>query len=366
MTVMEEVMVFVDPPSGAYHQDRLFHDGPALNRDNCLSPFIELSKYLAKKGIPVHTADYLIHWQLNAKYNLYYSFGMLTNYKKLVRRKDVILGSFYIMESPVVALHPYREIRKLTQHFNKVYVHNTEGIGLERFFNNSLKLRKFFWPQVKDTIVEELWNNKDREFLVMINSNKKAQFKDHELYSQRIRALIALQRFGTIDLYGHGWNVPFYKIRQTRHFPYLYWKYRKALRAIYKGSVESKYETLSRYKFALCFENSVMPGYITEKIFDCFFVGTVPIYLGAPDVENYIPKNCFIDMRDFDSYGKLYTYLLSLSNDDISSFREAAREYLSSELYQPFTKEKFVKQFEVDLMETLTANRANIRSLQNE
>jgi hypothetical protein len=143
----------------------------------------------------------------------------------------------------------------------------------------------------------------------------------------------------------------------------MYWKNRKALRAIYKGAVKSKYEIFSRYRFALCFENSAMPGYITEKIFDCFFVGTIPIYLGAPDVVKYIPKGCFIDMRDFDNYAALHSYLSSLSDNDISSFRMAAREYLSSEQYQPFTKEKFVEQFEADLMETLKANDVNLVGL---
>ena len=40
-------------------------------------------------------------------------------------------------------------------------------------------------------------------------------------------------------------------------------------------------------------------GYISEKIFDCFFAGTVPLYLGAPDIEDYIPADTFIDLRQF-------------------------------------------------------------------
>ena len=149
----------------------------------------------------------------------------------------------------------------------------------------------------------------------------------------------------------------------SQSFPYMYWRNRKALRAIYKGAVKSKYETLSRYRFALCFENMAMPGYITEKIFDCFFVGTIPIYLGAPDVVKYVPKSCFIDMRGFDDYAELYSYLSNLSDRDISRFREAAREYLSSAQYRPFTKERFVEQFEADLMETLKGSGVNLPGL---
>lgn len=353
---MKNVMVFIDPSSEAYYQDRLFQDDSVLNRDDCLSPFIELSRSLSAQGIPVHTADYLLKGQRGAQYNIYYSFGVLNHYEQMFRREDVILGSFYIMEPPVTGPHRYRELDNLVRSFNKVYVHNTDGIGYERYFSSQPNLRKFCWPQVKDVVIEKLWNSQDRDLLVMINSNKKPISKDHELYLERIRALIALRSLGSIDLYGHGWDVPRYKIRKTRHLPSLYWKRRKVLRSIYKGTVESKYETLARYTFTICFENMVMPGYVTEKVFDCFFAGTIPIYLGAPDIEKYVPKNCFIDMRDFGSYRELYAYLRSLSDKDVVSFKEAAREYLSSEKYQPFTTERFVEQFEMDLLETLMAN----------
>jgi hypothetical protein len=388
--VAKDIAVFVDPPSPWFCEDRLFEEDRAINIDDRLRPFIELSKSLSEKGIDVHTADYLVEGRLGAQCNIYYSFGILANYKKLARRQDAILDSFYVMEPPVTGPQLYHEIDCLTRYFDRVYVHNTEGTGYERHFCNQSNLRKLFWPQVEKGVIGRLWKNKDRGFLTMISSNKTAPpylqvsrgqnpigftvclnknpgLTDSELYSERIRALAALQSLGNVDLYGYGWGTPLRQILRrmpyTQSFPYMYWRNRKALKAIYKGPVKSKYETLSRYRFALSFENMAMPGYITEKIFDCFFVGTIPIYLGAPDVVKYIPKNCFIDMRDFDSYAGLHAYLLSLSDQDISSFREAAREYLSSEQYRPFTKERFVEQFELDLMETLKANGVNLPGL---
>jgi hypothetical protein len=387
----KDVIVFIDPPSAHYYHDRLFQDDPVLNRDNCLSPFHELRDSLLEKGIQIHTADYLSGGQLGARCNIYCSLGILANYNKLAEREDVIMGSFYIMEPPVTGVPLYHELSRLTKYFDRVYVHNTEGVGYERHFSHQSNLRKFFWPQVENGVIEHLWNNKERGFLTMVNSNKTASpclqvsrgqnpiglkvslnrnpgLKDRELYSERIRALVALQRLGNnIDLYGYGWDMSLHGILRnipyTQSFPSMYWRNRKALRAIYKGPVKSKYEILSRYRFALSFENMAMPGYITEKIFDCFFVGTIPVYLGAPDVGNYIPKSCFIDMRDFDNYAGLHTHLRSLSDKDISSFREAAREYLSSEQYQPFTKERFVAQFEADLMETLRAKGVSLLGL---
>jgi len=56
-------------------------------------------------------------------------------------------------------------------------------------------------------------------------------------------------------------------------------------------------EVFNKYKFILCIENSYNPGYITEKIFNCFFSNAIPVYLGDPDVCNYINSDSFIDLR---------------------------------------------------------------------
>ena len=34
-------------------------------------------------------------------------------------------------------------------------------------------------------------------------------------------------------------------------------------------------------------------GYITEKIFDSFFAGVVPIYWGAENITDYVPKSLY-------------------------------------------------------------------------
>ena len=37
-------------------------------------------------------------------------------------------------------------------------------------------------------------------------------------------------------------------------------------------------------------------GYVTEKIFDAFKAGCVPVYWGAENITKYVPAECFIDM----------------------------------------------------------------------
>ena len=96
----------------------------------------------------------------------------------------------------------------------------------------------------------------------------------------------------------------------------------------YRGACESKLEVLSQYKYSLCYENMPMAGYVTEKIFDCFYAGTVPIYLGATDVDKYVPVGSFVDMRLFKNVTEMYLHVQSLSMIDWLEMREVGRNFL--------------------------------------
>lgn len=50
----------------------------------------------------------------------------------------------------------------------------------------------------------------------------------------------------------------------------------------------------SKYKFIIVFENSITDGYITEKIFNVFASGSIPIYNGAPNITNFVNSESFI------------------------------------------------------------------------
>ena len=56
------------------------------------------------------------------------------------------------------------------------------------------------------------------------------------------------------------------------------------------------------------FKKYGMKGYISEKIFDCFYSGAIPIYLGATDVKDYIQEDTFIDYRNFENSSDLLSY----------------------------------------------------------
>jgi len=50
----------------------------------------------------------------------------------------------------------------------------------------------------------------------------------------------------------------------------------------------------SQYKFVVNFENSSTNGYVTEKIFNVLAAGVVPIYHGAPDINEYVNRKSFV------------------------------------------------------------------------
>lgn len=53
-------------------------------------------------------------------------------------------------------------------------------------------------------------------------------------------------------------------------------------------------KVFSFYKFIICFENSKSNGYITEKLFNVFLAGSIPIYDGAFDLDKFININSIL------------------------------------------------------------------------
>jgi hypothetical protein len=79
---------------------------------------------------------------------------------------------------------------------------------------------------------------------------------------------------------------------------------------------QTKMDTMADYKFTIAFENAIERDYVTEKFFDPLIAGSVPIYLGAPNIGDFAPGDkCFIDASDWDSPESLARYIQSVSKD---------------------------------------------------
>ena len=119
----------------------------------------------------------------------------------------------------------------------------------------------------------------------------------------------------------------------------------------YKGQIPGhptshhKLDILKNYRFCICFENDLLNGYISEKIFSAFAAGCVPIYLGASNITQYIPTNCFIDRRDFDTDNELCLFLSNLTEDDYNLYISNIKAFLKTKEAKMFSMEEFTKVF---------------------
>ncbi|EKX40875.1 hypothetical protein GUITHDRAFT_75190, partial [Guillardia theta CCMP2712] len=71
-----------------------------------------------------------------------------------------------------------------------------------------------------------------------------------------------------------------------------------------------KVRIMQNYTFALVFENSNMHDYVTEKLFQALLAGCIPIYMGAPNVRDFLPaNNAAILVSEFQSAEELAVYI---------------------------------------------------------
>ena len=343
--------VYIDPFSPEYLSDKLFTRDKVNDQDQRLFVWPYLRDYCLEKDISLHTVDlqkkeresqqdvYIsldhkgflkkLYWRLK---NKKYPFTKLNAFKKRI---------LFHIEPSTVTPEVYLNINGLFRKYDEVYFSCKVGIP---------KCRYFKIPRPYSAVSLQYWQNSHRKFLVMIQINKRTRWHrrlimwanrkslpfQKDLLGERIKIIEFFSRSRDIDLYGLDWD---------KRLPLPYYFYKNAVKKVYKGKVPDKLEKLSEYTFAIAMENNITPGFIGEIIFECFYVGTIPVYLGAPDIKEYIPKECFIDMRDFKNYEELREFLKSLPESQIQQYKENGRSFLQSEKYKPFTKEHFAKLF---------------------
>ena len=233
-------------------------------------------------------------------------------------------------------------------YFKKIFTWSDELIDSPS--NSSGEAKKYIKIQYSHYIPPELNFRLQKDALcAMIASNKSSNYPN-ELYSERIHAIQWFEKNHPqdFDLYGADWNKYHFegtflgiKIARLNRLNFLT-KLLAQHHPSYKGKVISKNQTYQKYKFSICYENiKNIPGYITEKIFDCFLAGCVPIYLGAQNITDYIPINTFIDKRNFDTYEKLYTYLKYMPNQEYASYVNNIKNFLKSDKAYLFSAQYF-------------------------
>ena len=328
--------------------------------DNCKniiggSWYYYFSKFAQENNLPLVFADKYLKDKCFSSDDVYLSEGVTSNTPRLLNTSATPLIICY-GESPNIDWKFYSFIDKNTKPYKYAVLYS----GAKEFINKSTIFVPFLWPNDSNNIIHSensLQNQLEKKKLVMIVSNKKQGFRNdrsrtrsyiekngikilsrvvssmklHDLYSVRMAAIQYFSKTEYFQLYGKNWENLIGLTKAEKN----------AVKILNPGEVVNKYKVLAQYKFALCFENCVYPGYITEKIFDCFFAKCIPVYYGAPDVGEYVPKNTFIDFRDFSSFDDLHAFLQHISIEDQLLYLKNIDYFLKSDTFKRFTDKVF-------------------------
>ncbi len=200
------------------------------------------------------------------------------------------------------------------------------------------------WPEYYGSPAYLWWWIKNRIAEVILGKRRESvrySMGEIELLTYRLGIISFFLGLGKLDIYGKGWD-------RLRGLPP---KWAKKLNMYFfknrPKTCEDKVKTISDYKFCLCVENAAFPGYITEKIIDCYVAGVVPLYIGAPNVVEILPPDSFIDLRRFKQYDQLAWYLEELTESEALKITAAGRNYLGGIKGRCHSYEGFAKEVEL-------------------
>ena len=292
----------VIPWSEAGLQDNIFViNDPEKNVDHRNEPVLDMKKEFERRGDSIHTIDFF----LDLKEVDYFLFFEL-DWKWLLRVIRIGKADSMIYcnaEPPVVnPLNCPKGYRFLGRFFPYILTWNSDWVDGKTVFKRNIPY--FFEDDIGQV------NFKNRKLLTSISGNKKSTHPD-ELYSEREKVITFFEKNypEEFDFYGTGWEY-------SEHLAY-------------RGKVDKKAEIYHLYRFAICFENMKnIKDYVTEKIFDCLTSGVVPIYAGAKNIEEYVPKDCFIDYWQFHDHKALAEHLKSIDERTYQAYLDAAQRFL--------------------------------------
>lgn len=152
----------------------------------------------------------------------------------------------WLLETREVNSHSYNTFESYMDKFDFVMTHDAE-------------LLKNYPDKTRFTIFGGTWIKTNNYGLYLKTKNVSMIYSDKKhLSGHALRHQVANEVQG-IDLFGRGTSRP----------------------------IEYKEEALTEYRFSVVIENSKAQNYFTEKIVDCFAVGTIPIYWGCPNIGDF-------------------------------------------------------------------------------
>lgn len=316
--------------------DFMFNNINASIGDNLLLPLVKLKERAKHKGIDIGTICKIPFQEADAI--------VFIDYPK--KRKDILKNALsygvpvYLMAVESEIISPEGQNKAYHKNFAKVFTWNDSLVKDNP--DKYIKLNYAFDLPQDLTKAHEI----DKKLCTMISANKNINAKG-ELYSKRLEIINTFEKIKSndFDFYGYDWNYHSFAIngmlRYLNKFNFIRSAYPKNYQN-YKGSVIRKKHTLAKYNFAFCYENFSHPhGYITEKIFDAFLSDCIPIYLGAKNIHDHIPTDCFVDASLFESTIDIYKYIKGMNKNEILKRKDAIKNFIGSNLSREFSIDKY-------------------------
>lgn len=328
-----------------------FVAGPAgQNFKNLLFSFVYLKSVLSEFGIDLSTRD------INTPEESFLLFAWDNPHTVTAHKKDGQIWCLLIQEPPVYA--PETWDKRFHEKFDYVFTFDETLVDNKKYFYYSFAVDTEYFS-IPDIVTEEEFHN--RTLAVNVSNAVQRQSNPAFPYCTHFR------RYNTIKWYGqhHPEDFGFYSgtflkrdyyfgfrgVRLVKNllpktaFDSLAVFVQKDLIRVFKGELTplGKFEVIKNYNFYYCYENTTnINGYISEKIFDCFYSGIVPIYWGAPNIKELIPYDCFIDGRDFSGEADVYLYIKSMDYERYKKYLTEANRFLESPEMERFTVESSI------------------------
>jgi hypothetical protein len=318
---------------GRERDNRVFVPGAGPNGGDFFLPWRQLRERFAERGIELNTRD------RNARHAV--AFELHLNAQRRVPH-DVPCYAF-VYEDPLV--RPLNAKPDHLRRYRKVFTWNEDQIDGDRF----LRLE---YPN--DLSVTDVPGYDERDlFCVMLASNKALRHPSpRNLHDRRIETIRFLEAEAPelFALYGRGWHIPAVRPGALGRLAKRLHEWRAKLRPrakpfpSWRGAVDRKSDVLRRARFAICYENSRgSPGYLTEKIFDCFTSGCVPVYVGSPRGTEHIPDLCYLDGDRLASPRAMLDALRSLDGAQFAQRQRAIRDFLAGPQSRRYSNEHWCR-----------------------
>lgn len=312
----------------------LFNEVNTSIGDNLLAPFHQLSRQAHSQNILVGTYDVIRVAEADAF--VFLDYPDVSNPKVQLMLKSQTPKYLIVFESPLVRQLPSRY--ELLGEFERIFTYDDSIVDGDRFLKINYSF-DFLGPITSPSKLK-------KKLITLIAGNKNLSACG-ELYSKRLEAIHWFEKNAPhdFDLYGVDWDLYNFGVSLPLRFLNRFRPIRKFLAPklkTFKGPILRKKPVLSQYQFAICYENVAnIPGYITEKIFDCFLAGCIPVYWGANNIADHIPSNCFIDKSKFSCYADLYEFIRSMDDDTYQTYIKNINAFILSDKGDAFSTEHF-------------------------